>query len=355
MLAPHRSVLGILLVLVVTGCGSSPTPSPRPTAIASASATTPPSTVPSAASTPSASPVPSPSPATVATPVPGKPAVAWTSITWRRLATDDPLTQFRSVTRWRGGYIARGNPRPIEGGQPGALHTQMWSSSDGRSWTALDAAALGGSTIVVGMAATPDGLVALTFASGQVPAGQDAGEMLKVAAPLRSWSSPDGVTWTDHPGPDVALPAEGYLNPDDIEWLQASTAPRLIVAAGSRPPFSSTDGVTWTRATTSGPPSGFSPSSIKAVGSGFVAVADNAIASSPDGGTWTKHALPTGCSANEGLVIGRAGSIATGLTEGNASGVQPWVWCRSFDIPGVAQAPEPDAARPDVRCGGAGM
>ena len=227
----------------------------------------------------------------------------------------------------------------------------MWSSSDGRSWTALDAAALGGSTIVVGMAATPDGLVALTFASGQVPAGQDAGEMLKVAAPLRSWSSPDGVTWTDHPGPDVALPAEGYLNPDDIEWLQASTAPRLIVAAGSRPPFSSTDGVTWTRATTSGPPSGFSPSSIKAVGSGFVAVADNAIASSPDGGTWTKHALPTGCSANQeaACVIGPAGSVATGLHRGQCQRGAAVGLVQIVRRPGVAQAPEPDAARPDVR------
>lgn len=181
------------------------------------------------------------------------------------------------------------------------------------------------------MAATPDGLVALTFESGTVLPDQDPGDMLKVAAPLHSWTSPNGTTWTDHPGPDVALPPEAYLAPDDIEWLQTSTAPLLLVAAGSRPPFVSTDGVSWTREATSGLSAAFSPTTIKAVGSGFVAVTDDAIALSPDGRTWTKHALPTGCSANEGLVIGRAGFIATGLTEGDGNGVQPWVWCRSLD------------------------
>ena len=189
----------------------------------------------------------------------------------------------------------------------------------------------GASTLVVGMAAMADGLVALTFENGQVPPGQDAGEMLKVAEPLRSWRSPDGTTWTDHPGPDVDLPSEAYLHPDDIDWLQASTAPLLLVAAGSRPPFVSTDAVPWTRETTSGLPAAFSLSGIKALGSGFVAVRDEAIATSRDGRAWTKHGLPTGCSANEGLVIGRDGFIAAGLTEADATGVQPWIWCGSLD------------------------
>jgi hypothetical protein len=257
--------------------------------------------------------------------------VAWIGVTWHRLAVDDPIGQFVSVTRWRGGYIARGNPRPVEDGQPWELHTQLWSSTDGRSWVPLAASALGASTIVVGMAATVDGLVALTFESGQPPEGADTGEMLKVAAPLRSWTSSDGSTWTYHRGPNVDRPPEDYVNPADIEWLQGSSDPEIVIAAGTRPPFVSTDGVTWTRPTASGLSAAFTPGSIKAVGAGFVAVSDAAVATSSDGLVWMTTSLPTGCSANEGLALGPAGSIATGLTDGNGNGVQPWVWCGSLD------------------------
>jgi hypothetical protein len=83
--------------------------------------------------------------------------------------------------------------------------------------------------------------------------------------------------------------------------------------------------------TTNGLPTAFAPSTIRSVGSGFVAARDNAVATSSDGRTWKTNTLPTGCSANEGLVRGRGGSIATGLTEGSGNGVQPWVWCGSLD------------------------
>jgi hypothetical protein len=329
MPSPRRLVVGILLVFVASGCASSPTQA----AVTSESATTSPSTAaPSVTPTPILSGPPSPSaPSPASSPPPSEISTGWTGITWRRLAVDDPLAQFRSVTRWRGGYIARGDARPVEGGEPGALRTLLWTSSDGRSWSPLEAGALGVSTLVVGMAATADGLVALTFDDGSVPQGQDAGEMLKVARPFRSWTSADGRSWTDHPGPDVDLPDEAYLRPDDIDWLQASSTPLLIVAAGSGPPFISTDGITWTREATSGLSTAFPPSSIKAVGSGFVAVSDTAMATSPDGRTWTKHLLSTGCSANEGIVLGRTGYVATGLIETTVSGVQRWVWCESPD------------------------
>lgn len=208
----------------------------------------------------------------------------------------------------------------------------LWTSTDSRSWDPLGADALGSSTIVVGMAATGDGLVALTLEAGPIIQDEDAGDMVKMAGPLRSWTSSTGTTWADHPGPAVDHLSDGYVRADGLDWLESSTAPLLIVTAGSRPPFVSTDGVVWARETTSGLPAAFRPNTIKPIGSGFVAVGDTAIASSPDGRIWTTRALPAGCSVNEGLVMGRAGFIATGLTDGDGTGVQPWVWCASVDL-----------------------
>ena len=157
------------------------------------------------------------------------------------------------MTQWRGGYIARGDPAAADGSEPAtgdaAVHTQLWTSTDGRTWEPLAADALGTSAIVVGMAPTADGIVALTVQPGPTLVDdEDGSKSWKIANALEAWTSPDGRTWTAHPGPDVDLSADLTISVHDIDWLQASTAPLLIVARGSKePPSCSTDGIDWNR------------------------------------------------------------------------------------------------------------
>jgi hypothetical protein len=182
------------------------------------------------------------------------------------------------------------------------------------------------------MAATPDGIVALTVDTGPTVTNEETGDRWWApVGPLRSWTSSDGTTWTAHPGPETADVRQAALTAHDLGWLQASTAPLFVIAAGKRPITGSIDGVAWKDLATSGLSSTFPAWGIKAVGSGFLAVRDDAIASSPDGRTWTKHTLPAPCSANGGMVFARDGLISTGTTEGNGRGVFPWVWCSSRD------------------------
>jgi hypothetical protein len=250
------------------------------------------------------------------------------------LAADDPLAEIRTVTRWHGGYIGRGDPAAQDGSKPAsgdpAVHTRLWTSTDGRTWEPLGADVFSASAIVVGMAPTTEGIVALTVLPGPTIRDDETEDLSwSVAGPVQAWTSSDGSTWTAHPGPDLELPSATSLTVHDTDWLQVSTAPLVFVARGSRPPFVSTDGIEWRRQTTSGLPTSFRLPSIIGVGSGFVAVGDDAIASSPDGRTWTTKAWPETCSANQGIVVGRDGMIVTGISDGGGHSA-PWTWCSSL-------------------------
>ena len=52
------------------------------------------------------------------------------------------------------------------------------------------------------------GIVALTLQGGtnQCDGSNTSLMCWAPAAPLLAWTSADGVTWTSHPGPDIALP-----------------------------------------------------------------------------------------------------------------------------------------------------
>ncbi len=129
MPARRRPLQVIVLAALLAGCGMAPTPlvSPTPTGAPTAGAVSPGAVSPAATTTPlvsSASPpvVPTPSPTGTpqvsppplgtggfTTPIPADPAAAWTGIRWRKLAATDPLAHVRSVTRWRGGFVATGD------------------------------------------------------------------------------------------------------------------------------------------------------------------------------------------------------------------------------------------------------
>jgi hypothetical protein len=326
------SSAGIVLAFLLLACSPQATGSASPTPTGPGLPTPPVTASIAAAPSPTGTAAPTATPVPAPTPVPASAAVTWTRIAWRKLPAEEPLAQIRTVTTWRGGYVGRGDPVTIDGTPPAngdtGVHTPMWTSPDGLSWKALDADVLGGAGVVVGMAPTPGGVVALTVTVGPTIRDEETGDTSwKVTGPVQTWTSPDGRTWTPAPGPDIGEPGTVTGSGD---WLAASTTPLLIVTR-SRPSFVSTNGVDWSPVTTTGLPKAFPLAGLSPIGSGFLVFRDDAIASSPDARTWTTQTLPAPCSANEGIVIGRDGLIARGITD-TGGHVAPWVWCVSTNV-----------------------
>ena len=185
------------------------------------------------------------------TPIPPDSVSAWTGIDWRRVAPDDPLGQVRSVVRWRGGFVALGAELVTDGD----WRTPVWVSPDGAAWQPLGVDVFGPATIVLGVREVPDGLVALTLASGANQCGDGPATLscLALAPPLQSWTSPDSETWSPHPGPaGIAPPVEGCAECGvDVPIFRSGTpgllaldTSRASTAAGSRMALS-IDGIDW--------------------------------------------------------------------------------------------------------------
>ena len=281
------------------------------------------------------------------TAVPPDPATAWTGIDWRQVEADDPLAQVRSVVRWRGGFVALG----AEVMTDGTWRTPAWVSIDGATWRPLGADVFGPATVVLGVAETADGLVALTLASGANQCGEEpvAFSCWTLAAPLQSWTSPDAMTWTAHPGPaDIALPEEGCDECGVGVPLFRSGLPGLLVvnasgtppATGSRVAFSG-DGITWEGVPAGAFPARFDFHDVARFGLGFIATGEQGVTdgrndtiramvlSSEDGRTWVPRDLPTtglrpkdGSSAGR-IVAGPDGLIVTGSDDA-VPGTELW-------------------------------
>jgi hypothetical protein len=352
-----RSAGPVLLALsaLLVGCAPAPNATTAPTGPpiveASPTAASPgvstfsPAPIPSPLESPLASPVGLPA---FTTPVPPGAGTAWSGIHWRKLATDDPLAHVRSVVRWRGGFVALG--AVIASGQTSS--TPLWVSADGVSWRPLDPGVVGPATVVIGVAETATGIVALTLHGG---ANQCDGQTTPLdcwalTPPLQAWTSSDATNWTSHPGPGIALPSGCDGCGVDVPTLRSGTPGLLVVNhnggtewVGARAAFSR-DGIAWETLPADAFPSGFAFGDVAGFRSGFIAVGDNpgalgntgggetvrAVAlSSPDGRHWVTRDLPTagldpqaGSTANR-IVVGPAGLIATG-SDGLAPGTELW-------------------------------
>lgn len=323
------------------GPAASARPSPSPSVSPSAAATASPSV-------PAASPGASPTPlgAFVTPPVPATGA-SWTGVDWQQVPAGSPLAAVTSLVRWSGGFVALGYPVPT-----GSLgRTPVWMSTDGQHWEPLDPDVLGTGTLVLSMAPSGSGLVALTAHSAPDPACPDVVPSIPCWVPqpeLTAWTSPDALVWTAHPGPG--------LDPTR-QRLLLSSGPAGMVAAGYGYGTESTasawatspDGVTWSVLPAAGALAGFRVADLTYTASGYVAVgwtesgtpdlkASPFALWSTNGHDWTRVALPrpAGLTAGagppgvtaRGLEVGAAGLIATGMTQ---SAPGQTIWWRSID------------------------
>lgn len=344
----RRSLFVVWLALWLAACTGQPSASATPTLAASTSGALP--TV-SAASPTALPPTPVPESyppldlAPLVMVVPPDAASAWTGISWRKLAADDPLRLIQSVLPWRGGYVATGTPVPV--GQTAT--TPVWVSSDGVRWRLLGPDVFGPTAIVLGIRESAGGVVALTLRGGPNPGGDGDGRITRwpLALPLTSWTSPDGSSWTAHDAPlvpvqpgcdDCGVPAPVFV----------SSADGLLVVTETGQMAISGDGVAWQALAATGLPPGigFGPRGVLPFRSGFVAVAERnptvggnatieAIAlSTSDARTWASRPLPyrdfdpeLGTTASW-LDAGRDGLIARG-SSGGAPGAA--IWWSSLD------------------------
>jgi hypothetical protein len=246
------------------------------------------------------------------------------------------LAHVRDAVRWPGGYVATGD-LAVEGG---GARTRVWTSTDGRRWEAVPAGTFGTDAVVIGVGVVDGGLVAVTLASGPPP---DASELngqvtdpreWSLQGPWRSWTSADGRSWQEHPGPAFQPPA-GSGTWDGLQLLTGAGNGTVALAFGGQVLAVTRDGITWETSSLDafpGGPAGWSPSDTVARPPGFLAVGygpDGRTAiSSPDGLTWTSHPIRARC-AIDALVDGRGGFLATG--EVGDPHVPDTLWCWSRD------------------------
>jgi hypothetical protein len=353
-----RSLQVVVLAALLAGCGTVTSPAPASAPPASPAGGTPAATTPAPPATPAAtsipasagppaSPVATPSPAPTpaaslpppgpngfVTPKPPKATAPWTGIRWQKVAASNPLAHVRSVTRWSRGFVATGD-LVVAGG---SARSKVWVSPDGARWYLLAAGVFGPASVVVGVAPTASGVVALTLQSSELDVNHedDPTEPWSwgLTGPWQTWTSSDGWSWTAHPGPDFAVPTISN-NDEDRLTLVAGVGNKLVaLTLGGQPLAFSPDGFTWTIASLSdfpGGPAGWDATAVAGFRPGFVSVGTGPTAlaiTSPDGHAWTRSRLPGGCSPGA-LVVGRRGLIVVGSEGDPHSPVE--TWCSSLD------------------------
>ncbi len=337
-------VVALVIVLLVAGIGiaiakpwanqAEPAPpSGLPQAVVTSPTASSPTIAPQMPSAfPSASVGPSHDAFTTALP---PASAAWTGLTWRRLAPDDPLNLVTSVVRWHGGYIALG----WDG--TSLPRTPVWTSTDGATWDPLPfntSRTFWPGTLVLAVAEVSGGLVALTETAKECGA---ASCPLTLVPPVVSWTSPDGREWT--PG----APIDWLTNPTGGQPLVA-VGPAGLVAASSGPSAhlaTSADGIDWQALPASTLPATFWLDDLRGTGTGYVVVGhqvtsdthpDAASMWSAGGRHWsrTPTLLPIpGLASGAGstvlsLVAGRDGVVGVGRDVGERGA---FLWWQSSD------------------------
>jgi hypothetical protein len=247
-----RAWVALVALYVIAACAgpqpTAPGSSPTPTGAASEPAASPGSTQAGSPAIPAAD-------------------AAWTSIRWRRLAANDPLAGITTVVRGRDSLLAIGLPTATATGS----RSPLWWSADGVIWDPLGPAALGADSIVVGVFALDDVMVALTMVGGDDACQDPTNPCFETRPPLRAWTSVDGGAWSL-----AAEPMNLHLAPGEtsIEPPLGSggAAGVLIVteAAAARQIAASGDGRTWGVVSADVLPAGLDAASLTTLRGGYL-------------------------------------------------------------------------------------
>jgi len=346
----------LLLVGLIAGCTPAASLAPSPTSAPASNVPLSTSLGPTAAPTlPPTTPEPSlTAVGSLRTPPAASATATLSGIKWTRIGQDNELARLNSMTSWSGGLIARGDLVESEG----TARTPVWTSTDGASWTALSPDVFGHAAAVLGISAAPVGLVALTAQASAGPCeGDPQSSCIVLSAPVVSWTSVDGASWTAHGAPELDAfspiePVELRAGPTGVLAFQRTYNGRGLVI--------STDGVTWETVPASSLPAGFEIWNVDSfrsewLGTGIVwtdrdgePFGQPTVVTSTDGRSWQVRTVPTAGfpesfaveqigSDVQRVYAARDGVIVTGSVQGAPS---PETWWSSVD--GHAWRAEPD-------------
>ena len=336
----QQLVAAIVIAQLAGACASAPSPVPTTTAVpatqtpTSSAATASPTAVPSPAPTaiPPTFPPTLPDPAFTTRPA-STIGDSWIGLDWRRLDPSDPIANIRTIKAWSGGFIALG--APIGDGR--AVHTPVWTSVDGASWTPVQLP-FGPGAITSNVVEVHGVLTTITLQ------GTDTSECEPVRpagcvgldGPLRAWSSTNGRDWLEGVAPAVILPGHETYELDP---------PGLVASAGAALAYGWDRDATWAAVSADGvgwEPVGAAlpvgveirPSAIAALGPRFVAIGTEgrgknttaALFETEDGSSWRTVALETPLDTltfGLRLVAAADGLIAIGTVGGAPA---PYLW-----------------------------
>ena len=249
-------------------------------------------------------------------------AAVWLSndgTTWTQTFLDDPgkgHSSMQYVVAAAGGLVGIGTSgvdhctAPGEGMTCDPLPVAIWTSIDGRTWRHVPTPASFQGAAVTDMAAGPSGILAIGDTGWDRP---------------WIWSSPDGRQWTRE-----SMPAAAFEGAHLRRVAAASDGWALVGSVGGRQPvccaggdptgrpaaWYSSDGTTWTRASTRTPVTGRGELGTLSVGSG-------------------------GLVAMEAVGGASRGSIQWISSDGRSWVNRPW----SFDVPSPVRPIASDGAR----------
>lgn len=255
---------------------------------------------------------------------------AWAGLDWRRLAPDDPLGIVRAE-------VTSGETSVAIGDIEGTTSTTVWASTDRTHWRPPDS----GTSATLASGLTVIGLTTLAGRFVAVTAMNDY--LYRYLPPVMAWTSTDGLSWTHA----TTLPVDALSGPTGSPPLVAARSDGLVVATSGLAAryAASSDGSNWVLSPPNAFPTDFALADLEGTSTGYVAIggwmtggsARAATLWSADGRTWPKKPipLPTAASGSARPAASDAVTLMVGdhgmIAVGIGSSPGAALWWRSLD------------------------